>query len=411
VRTAETVVVVGSGIIGASIAYQLARRDVGVLVLEKANGPAEGSTGASAAFIRCRYTHPEVIRIASDSQEIFRDWASFTGLGEPRASLHEMGVLWMLGETRERVHAERDKLLAQGVTASVLSPEEVTERFPALATCDVRLDLTGKSEHACRNGEAFLFEDRGGFTDPVGATQDLVEAAQRRGVKFLFGSRVVAVRFGGDSVIGVTLADGTMIDADLVINAAGPWCNELNRLAGVDLRWSLTPTRIQMVYRSWPSDIGRIPVIIDMATMNGFRLEASQQQVLSVSGRPDDEQEVVADPDSFNTSADAAFKDINLAALDHRVPHLEASGMPTGIAGLYTINRGDHHPVLGPSGVEGFWVANGFSGHGLKLGPAIGSMVAKAVTGTSLPSDTAVPMDYFSIDRAPLSLGVKNVFA
>lgn len=410
-RSTADVVVVGAGIIGASITYQLVRRGVTVTMLEKGNSPAAGSTGSSAAFIRCRYTHPEQVRLAYQSQETFRSWRSFTDLAEPRASLHEVGVLWMLGQTAAQIGVERDKLCEQGVVASRLGPADILDRFPALSTCDSSLDVTGAADHVCQQGEAFLYEDRGGFTDPVGATQDLVDGAMRDGADVVFRATVVAVRSSGGRVIGVTLADGTEIDTGLVINAAGPWCNGLNDLAGVELRWNLTPTRIQMVYRPWPAALGPIPVIIDMATMNGFRLEASQQQVLSVSGRPEDEREQVADPDRFKTAADSAFKDLNLAALRHRVPDLEPGGPPTGIAGLYTVNRVDHHPVLGPSEVEGFWLANGFSGHGLKLGPGIGSMVAQAITGESLPLDTDVPIGFFSIERDPLTLGIKNVFA
>jgi glycine/D-amino acid oxidase-like deaminating enzyme len=83
----------------------------------------------------------------------------------------------------------------------------------------------------------------------------------------------------------------------------------------------------------------------------------------------------------------------------------------TGVAGLYTVNREDVHPVVGPTEVEGFWVANGFSGHGFKLAPALGSMLAQAVTGLSMEFDTDVPMSFLSVDRQPIDLAVKNVLA
>jgi glycine/D-amino acid oxidase-like deaminating enzyme len=90
---------------------------------------------------------------------------------------------------------------------------------------------------------------------------------------------------------------------------------------------------------------------------------------------------------------------------------LEARGHVSGIAGLYTINREDVHPLVGPTDVEGFWVANGFSGHGFKLAPAIGSMVAQAVTDTSIEFDTDVSMDFFSVHREPIDLALKHVLA
>jgi glycine/D-amino acid oxidase-like deaminating enzyme len=102
---------------------------------------------------------------------------------------------------------------------------------------------------------------------------------------------------------------------------------------------------------------------------------------------------------------------MKLAAFHHRVPALEARGTVSGVAGLYTINREDVHPVVGPTGVERFWVANGFSGHGFKLAPAIGSMVSQAVTGTTMDFDTDVPIEFFSVDREPIDLAVKHVLA
>jgi glycine/D-amino acid oxidase-like deaminating enzyme len=212
-------------------------------------------------------------------------------------------------------------------------------------------------------------------------------------------------------VTGVRLADGDEISAGLVINAAGPWCNQLNAMAGVDLRWTLSPTRIQTVLRSWPSDLGRLPVAADMSTGIYFRPELGSQQILIGSVLAEDEEEVVEDPDDFKRVPDPGFTEMKLAAFHHRVPALEARGNVSGVAGLYTVNREDVHPVVGPSGVDGLWVANGFSGHGFKLAPAVGSMVAQAVTGTEMDFDTDVPISFFSVDREPIVLPVKHVLA
>ncbi|MGH8872781.1 MAG: NAD(P)/FAD-dependent oxidoreductase [Acidimicrobiia bacterium] len=410
-RTAD-VVVVGSGIIGASIAYQLVRHGVGsVLALDKGAGPAEGSTGASSSICRCRYTHPEVVRLAFHGQQAYRNWAAYTGLDQPRSGLRSVGVLWMMGETKEKVGADADKLAGQGVEAEPLGPEDVTELFPSLSTCGAPFDMTGAIEHVCVPGESFLFESTGGYADPVGANQDLIEATRHGGGSVEFNSRVVAVSRERGRVTGVRLADGTELSAGLVVNAAGPWCNQLNAMAGADLRWTLTPTRIQTVYRSWPSDLGPIPVAADASTGIYFRPESGGAQVLIGSVLAEDEEEVVADPDDFKRVPDAGFTEMKLAAFHHRVPALEARGNVSGIAGLYTINREDVHPVVGPSGVDGLWVANGFSGHGFKLAPSVGSMVAQAVTGDTIEFDTDVPIDFFSVEREPIDLAVKHVLA
>ena len=402
---------VGAGIIGSSISFQLARHGVEVVAVDKGAGPAEGSTGASSSICRCRYTFPEVVRLAFHGQEAFGDWRRFTGLAEPRSGLQRVGVIWMMGENREKVTADAEKLTAQGVAAEVLGPDDVTSRFPAVSNCTEPFDMTGETEHQCGPGEAFLFETEGGYADPVGANQDLVEATRVRGGEVRFGSRVVSVTRHGERVTGVTLDDGTSLGADLVVNAAGPWCNQLNRMAGAELRWTLSPTRIQTVYRTWPAELGPLPVGADISTGIYFRPESAGQQVLVGSVLPEDEEEEVDDPDNFKRVPDQEFTAMKLAAFHHRIPALEARGSVSGVAGLYTINREDVHPVVGPSGVDGFWVANGFSGHGFKLAPAVGSMVAQAVSGESTDFDTDVPMSFFGVDRQPLDLAVKHVLA
>ena len=405
------VVVVGAGIIGSSIAYQLARHGASVIAVDKGAGPAEGSTGASSSICRCRYTHPEVVRLAFHGQRAYGNWSEFTGISEPRSSLHRPGVLWMMGESARTVDSEVAKLAAEGVPAERLGPDDVVGRFPALSACAAPFDLTGETEHVCEPGDAFLFESEGGYADPVGANQDLIEAATALGSEVRFKSRVTGVITSDDRMEGVSLEDGTKLNADLVVNAAGPWCNQLNALAGVDLNWTLTPTRIQTVYRSWPADLGPLPVGADANTGIYFRPESGGQQVLVGSVLAEDEEEVVADPDQYKKSPDVDFTQMKLAAFHHRVPGLAARGDVSGIAGLYTINREDVHPVVGPTGLDGFWVANGFSGHGFKLAPAIGSMVAQTFTGRSDDFDTDVPIEFFSVARDPIVVESLSVLA
>jgi glycine/D-amino acid oxidase-like deaminating enzyme len=410
-RTAE-VAVVGAGIIGASIAYQLARHGVeDVVALDKGRGPSEGSTGASSSVIRCKYSNPQVVRLAYHGQESYGNWSEFTGLPEPRSGLQQLGVLWMMGHTREEVEDDAAMLLSQGVEARAIGPDEVTSMFPALSVCGMPLDFENPDTHDCAPGEAFLFETEGGHADPMGANQDLIEAAESLGAKVEFSSQVVGVLRDGDRVSGVRLADGSEISAGLVINAAGPWCNRLNEMAGAEMRWTLSPIRAQIVYTTWPADLGPLPVAGDNSTGIYFRPQSGGQQVLIGSFRPEDEEEVIDDPDEFKQMPDADFTELKLAAFQHRVPELAVRGQVSGVAGLYTMNREDVHPVVGPSGVDGFWMANGFSGHGFKLAPAVGSMVAQAFTGQTMAFDTDVPMSFFGVDRDPIDVAVKNVLA
>jgi sarcosine oxidase, subunit beta len=410
VSSGADVVVIGGGVVGASIALETARHGLGgVVLIDKAPGPGGGSTGASSSICRTRYTHPDVVRLAIDGLGAFRCWPDYLGSGPHLASFVETGVLWIANRSAEEVAAEVDRLRALGASACLLDSAEVSDRFPAVSACTVPLDWD--TDHVCGPGSALLLEDQAGYIDPVDALTDLLMAAGRAGVDIRFSREVVGLDVDDSGVHGVVLGDGSIVSADLVINATGPWCNVLNAMAGVRHRWDFVPTRIQTLYRPWPSrEAGEIPVTIDVATGVYVRPERASSMVWVGSVREEDEREV-ADPDSFARTPSAAFRDTTLAAFGHRIPGVPAQGTVTGIAGLYTVNRQDVHPVVGPSGVDGFWLANGFSGHGFKLAPMIGSMIAIGLGGAPTDFDTTVPMSLFAIDRNPIGVDAKNVLA
>lgn len=417
-RERADVVIVGGGIMGLSIAHQIARRDPRrIVLLEKALNVGEGSTGASCAILRQRYTHPEAITMARDGLRAHRNWADYTGIAQPRARFHHTGVLWMMGETAEAIESSRATMSGLGIGVEVLDAAEVRRRFPALSTCNRPFDLTGATEHECADHPSFLFETESGFFDPVSAAQDLLEAVRAEGVDVRLRTKVTGIRTAGGRIAGVDLADGTGIDTPVVVNTAGPWAPQVARMAGFDYRthgWTIRPIRAQVIYREWPRDVvpGPLPVVADSSGGIYFRPEAGGQQILVGSIREEDEQEVVADPDVFNGNIDAAFRDVKIHALHHRIPSLPYRGQITGVAGMYDMNIEDVHAVIGPTPLEGFIVANGFSGHGFKESPAVGSMVARHLTGAAPDDwDTEAPMEFFSIERSPIVLHEKAVLA
>lgn len=407
------VVIVGAGIIGLSLAWQLARRsDLRIAVLEKAVGIGEGSTGASSAICRTRYSIDETLLLARDGIHAYRNWQAFTGLTESAATFHQDGVLWMPGSDPEWADTEQRRMQSFGIASEVLDGADVAERFPALNPCAIPPDLETGEAHDCDGGGRNLFEVEGGHIDPMAAALDLVEACRNAGVDLRFRTEVVAVGISGGRVRSVSTESGEEIATPLLVNAAGPWCRGLSSMAGLELPWTLEPTRIQVIHRDRPEALrGHIPVTADMAGGIYFRTQNNGQQLVIGSVREADETEVVADPDNFRKETDDDFEVLNLHALHHRLPGLPYTGRVRGYCGLYTINREDVHPVLGPTEIDGFWVANGFSGHGFKLAPAIGSMLAQALTGEKRDFDTDVPLSFLAVGRDPIRLGAKNVLA
>jgi glycine/D-amino acid oxidase-like deaminating enzyme len=318
----------------------------------------------------------------------------------------------MTGEDHSWADTESLRLKNHGVHSQVLDDVELNARYPALNPCVLKPDLATGEDHQCRGGGRHLLETEGGYVDPVAAAEDLLEACRNSGVEVIFNSRVNQINSAGGRIQGVTLDNRAKVAAPLLINAAGPWCGELFAAAGVKPAWNLVPTRIQVLYIDRPAEVpGHIPVTADMGSGIYFRTQNRGQQLVVGSVLAEDETEAVANPDQFDLQADEEFKQTKLHILHHRLPDLPYRGKIRGYCGLYTINRDDVHPILGQTELEGFWVANGFSGHGFKLAPAIGSIIAQALTGQSIDFDTAVPMDLLDIKRSPIAVDAKSVMA
>jgi glycine/D-amino acid oxidase-like deaminating enzyme len=408
------VIVVGAGIIGLSTAWQLARRSaLRIVVLEKGAGTGEGSTGASSAVCRTRYSLDSMVQLARDGIHAYRHWQAFTGLAAPRAQFQQDGVLWMPGADLDWADREHRRMQALGVATEVFDHTGLQSRYPAFSPCPRAPDLERGEAHDCLAAGRFFLETEGGYMDPVACADDLLEACRGAGVEVQFNARVATIAASGAAVRGVELADGRRLAAPVVVNAAGPWCNALLASAGLALPWQLSPTRIQILYLDRPPELaGHIPVTVDMAGGIYFRTQNRGQQLVVGSVLEEDEQERVAEPDRFNREADDAFTHPKLHALHHRLPALPYRGKIRGYCGLYTVNEQDMHPIVGPTAVAGFFVANGFSGHGFKLAPAIGAMLARLISGeASADFDTVVDPALFSVEREPIQLASKNVLA
>ena len=383
-----------------------------VLVLEKGHSVGEGSTGASSAVCRHRYSREEMVNFARDGIFAYRNWSSFTGLKHPRAKFQQHGVLWMPGSNTSWAEKEHRRLQALGIATVLLDDDGLTERFPDLNCCRLSADLETGHEHDCIGGGRHLLELEGGYIDPMAAAEDLVEACRLKGVEIRFNSYASEVLTQGGSVTGIKLLSGETIGCPTLVNAMGPWCSALNENLGLTLPWSLVPTRIQVLYIDLPAELsGAIPATVDMENGIYFRSQNGGQQLVIGSVIEEDEREAISNPDEFDRFADEDFQTKKLHALHHRLPLLPYKGMRRGYSGLYTMNREDVHPIIGQTAVLGYFVANGFSGHGFKLAPAVGAMMAKIVTGNTSDFDTEVEPAFFSIDRQPIDPDSKSVLA
>ena len=398
-------IVIGAGVIGASSALHLAHTGLGkILVLEKAPGVGFGSTGKSSACIRQTYSHQEVVLMAREATERFHNWQEFVGLKETRADFRNIGVLFLFppGDTSPEGIIANHK--ATGVKSSRLTVADALKEFPDLHDCGAPLDLAGE-DHDCLAGFEAIHEPDGGFADPVGTAEDMLEAARNKGVEVRFRSQVENILQSGGKVTGVQAninGNREEIHAPIVVNCAGPWAMGLNELAGVPLRENLVATRIQVVGKRFTETLkGGLPMVADMITGVYFRPDPTGSQIILGSVLDEDEREAVTDPDNYNEVADAPFREEKLTLLHHRIPTFHTRGDVSSYCGLYTVNREDTHPIIDGSDLQGYFYVNGFSGHGFKLSPVVGNIVAQKVTGQQGLGSTGVPINFFDRNRKP----------
>lgn len=403
------VIVIGAGIIGSSVAFHLGKRKLKVLVLDKEKSFGCGSTGSSSAVLRCRYSFDQASIMAKEGLDSYSNWCDYLGYSNAQAQVVPNGILWLMPEPLEQLEKEVQRFSGLDIPTSVIRSEYFNQFFPSLSDCLSPLDLTGEQEHQCEAGLGYFFEEKGGHGDPVTANGDFIQAAKSLGVEFQFRSQVQNIQIQSGKVSGVKTQSGDVFQAPVLVNAAGPWCNQILEQAGVELKWKLEPTRVQVAVRDLPSDI-KTPIFADGSGGIYARPEG-HAQILFGSILPEDETEYIANPDQFNMSADPEFKESKLHALMHRFPELEGKGNLSGYSGAYTINRDDMYPVVGETQVSGFYVANGFSGHGFKLAPSVGSMVARQISNQNLTGDTQVDDTFLSPNRRPLQLKVRTVLA
>lgn len=406
------VVIVGGGVIGLCVALSIAQRSrLSVTILEKGLATGEGSTGASSAVCRFRYSKQEMVELARDGIAGYQNWADYLKCSSPFGKYQRHGNVW-LGLNRHAYEGEVERLGKLGVRASYLDDAALSELYPALNRCVRRPKFETGEAHVCRGGGRHLLEFDSGYMEPGDVLVDLVNACRAHGVTIRFRSEATVINQSGGTVKGLGLADGDRITTGVIVNAAGPWCGRLMLAAGIDNPWPLLPTRVQIVQIDRPDGLeGNIPICADPASGIYFRPARDGHQIIVGSLLEKDEREHITNPDSFLRLADDTFIREKLFALEHRIGKIDYSKTIRSYSGLYTINKADVHPVIGPTPLSGFYVANGFSGHGFKLAPAIGRLLAAQITSKSLPGDPQIEPEFLAFDRAPFRIETNSVLA
>lgn len=413
------VVIIGGGVMGLSVAYQLKRRkaDLGVMVFERHSSLGFGSSGYSTGFQRAFYSLDETMRLALDGIHAHKNWTHYLRDPEARAYFTTTGALWMMGASRSKNERMQKRLARFGVKSDILDEQDLCQRFPLISpepfpSYNEEGDLVEQN----LGDLSVLYEYGCGYMDAMDTLEDLLRACRRDGVDVRFRTPVRAFETTGEGsrCTGVTLDDGSRVEAGIaVVNAAGPWFNKLNETVGVKLSTTALPTRIQVAHKYIPDEYCELPFTADSWGPSGIYFMPRRQNKQLIFGSVDlrFESEIV-DPDNFNDRLDSDIKQEFLFCLQHRLPGLKKAGEIVGFSSLYTVNQDDLHPIVGETHCQGLWACNGFSGHGFKLSPAIGSLVGQQITGLRTNEwETDVPLDFLGPHRKPHSLETRTHFA
>ncbi len=354
-QTAE-VVIIGGGIVGSSIAYHLiAAGCKDVLVIERESAQGKGSTGKSMGGVRAQFSTPINIQMSLYSIPFY---ASFdVRLGHP-AGYRPQGYLFCATNAEHLAYLRTnfEKQVAMGLKdVRLVNAGEIRKLFPQLRSDDIV-------------GGSFCPTD--GFVDPYSAMIGFMSWASDHGAKLWKNATVSAIQCDSRGIASVETTKGS-VATRTVVNAAGPWAVEVARMVGIDL--AVKPLRRMLVptepFDGFPHSA---PMIIDMS--NGFHFRPEGLGFLLAWNDPEETP-------GYKTDFDPGFIEKILTRAADRVPVFEnlAVNPKRAWAGLYEMTP-DHHPILGAvPEVPGFYLANGFSGHGVMHAPATGKILADLI--------------------------------
>jgi sarcosine oxidase subunit beta len=369
------IIIIGGGVMGASIAYHLAKQGSGHIALLERQALCSGTTGRSGAIIRQHYSNEYTVRMARDCLAVFQHFDELIG-GD--CGFVTTGMVVLAGEQgaealRANVHLQQE----QGVDTQLIRPEEANQAAPGYSDAGVTL--------AC-------YEPDAGVADPMATTHCFAKRARDLGATILEGKTVTQILTKGERVIGVHTDDGDW-QAPIVVLAANVWSVVLAQSIGITL--PITATRHPMIALRRPEDfggrMGLHAVGLDLTRdiylrpdLGGITLVGSAENVFTPSD-PDNYAQGLSEEEIAHFRSKAGG---SIPALTRAVPR-------GGWAGIYD-DTPDFHPILDSlPQYAGLYCAAGFSGHGFKLSPTIGQWMAQLILTGHKPDD----MQHFALDR------------
>ncbi len=382
-------IVIGAGIIGCCTGYELAKRGLRTLNVDKLPAAGYGSTSNTCAIIRLHYSTPDGVAMARESYFYWLDWGKYVGVPDDRGLARYVNTGCLVTKT------EKNRFLAS-VMASLDELHVVYEDLDAegmrekLAFLDVRRYGPPVTPDDPRFGHptgdavagAIYVPESGFINDPQLACHNVQLAAEARGGEFRFNAEVVEILRESGRVAGVRLADGSELRAPIVVNVGGPHSFVLNRMAGVEEGMNVKTRALKQEVCHVPApegvDYGVVGMIISDGDIGCYSRPEVGNHVLVGSEDPEcDELEWVENPDDYDRSFTRQWK-TQVMREAQRIPALPIPESRQGLVDLYDVSD-DWIPIYDRSDLPGFYMAVGTSGNQFKNAPVAGKLMATLI--------------------------------
>jgi glycine/D-amino acid oxidase-like deaminating enzyme len=353
-KTAD-IVILGAGVMGASIAFHLVKRKVGKIVVIDKDHVGRGGSGRSSALVRMHYSFGPEVQLALISLHMFQNWQEVVGQPGDFRKTGFVRIVHPNETARLKLNVEMQRKL--GAKVELIGRQELHELEP-----DWNVDEVELAAH----------EPDSGYGDGAGVAGDFLNAARDMGVTYLSRTQATAFQVEAGKVHGVVTDHGTIL-SPTVISATGPWTRPLFQQAGCDLPIECEYHQVAILRNAAEMKSAGC-ACIDSITATYFRSDAHDKFLVGdfYGKRP-------IDPDNFpQRASDESLEEIIERAC-RRIPKLAGAEVMRGVAGVYDMTP-DSRPLLGEiAGINGLYVCAGFSGMGFKLSPAIGLVMSELV--------------------------------
>ncbi len=383
------IIIIGAGIIGCSIAFELSKKGWKTLNIDKLPAAGMGSTSNSCAVIRVHYSTVEGTSVAYESYHYWSKWSDYLGVEDPNglAEFIKRGILVFKSQGNDNLKKVKSILEKLQIRYEEWDFSKIREKYPIFSDSSYypprRLDDPnfGKKNDAPLSG-AIYYPQGGYISDPVLSVHNVQIAAEAHGAEFKFNAKVVDILKKNNRVSAVELADGSVIYAPTVVNAAGPHSFIINRLAGVEHGMNITtrPLRHEVIHIPAPRgfDYESVGCPTSDNDIGAYWRPEVGNHILSGSEDPEcDPKQWIEDPDNFNRNLTEQAK-VQACRLALRIPDLGIPSHIKGIVDLYDVTD-DWIPIYDKSDLPGFYMAVGTSGNQYKNAPVVGKMMCELI--------------------------------